>query len=278
MTADASEIGERLSVEDLVAGYVQAEAEIRASFGIIRAALSRLGATLAGESWRGFHLTSRSGHHETNWAAPDEHLIHLRRQVWQRLIERTQIRRAMSIAAWKKLEDEIEHEDPPEVTIENVESLVAQFREDGPAMLEAAVHEIFEWLRPHNERFKTNSQFEIGDRVVLTGCVTRGHGRTWSVNDYREQHLQALENVFTMLDGKIPDHSAGYYYSRLSGAIKAVPIGDPCRGETDLFEFKGFRNTNMHLRFKRLDLVAKLNAVAGGMRLKPPAAEAPLDP
>lgn len=271
-----TDVGERLSVEELVAGYVQAEAEIRASFGTIRAALDRLDATLAGESWRGFHLTSRSGHHETNWAIPDEHLIHLRRQVWERLIERSQIRRAMSIAAWKKLEDEVEHEDPPEVTIENVNSLIAQFREDGPAMLEAAVHEVFEFLRPHGDRYKTNSQFEIGERVVLSHCVTRGYGRTWSVSDHREQHLQALENVFTMLDGKRPDRSDGYYYSRLSGAIKAVDVGEPCQGSTDLFAFKGYRNGNMHLRFVRMDLVAKLNAVAGGMRLKPQ--EGHLDP
>ena|SRR5439155_23407886 len=39
-------------------------------------------------------------------------------------------------------------------------------------------------------------------------------------------------------------------------------------GETDYFRFKCFRNRNLHLEFKRLDLVAKLNAVAGGMRLR----------
>src|SRR5436190_20361060 len=38
--------------------------------------------------------------------------------------------------------------------------------------------------------------------------------------------------------------------------------------ETDYFKFRCFRNRNLHQEFKRLDLVAKLNAIAGGMRLR----------
>jgi len=43
------------------------------------------------------------------------------------------------------------------------------------------------------------------------------------------------------------------------------------RGETPLFRFKAFRNQNVHLEFKRLDLLKRFNQIAGGRRLKPKA-------
>lgn len=265
-----TEIAERLSIPELVAVYRQAEADIRASFAVIKAALGRLDQTIAGEI--GFHLFSRHGHHETDWSDPEGHLLHLRRQAWRKLLERMQIRKAMSIAAWKALEEQVENDEPPPITAENVEALVAQFRDDMPAMLEAAVHEVFDFLRPHHDRYKTNSQFEIGERVVLTNFVRRGYGRHWDVEYHHEQHLQALENVFGMLEGKMVDKTDGYY-SRLSTAIKAIPVGEPCQGETDLFEFRGWKNQNLHLKMKRMDLVKKLNAAAGGKRLRPSTPE-----
>ena len=33
--------------------------------------------------------------------------------------------------------------------------------------IEEAVHEVFEFLRPRNSRYKTNTEFEIGKRVIL---------------------------------------------------------------------------------------------------------------
>ena len=52
---------------------------------------------------------------------------------------------------------------------------------------------------------------------------------------------------------------------QLIDAIEAAKDGT---GETEYLRFRCFRNRNLHLEFKRLDLVAKLNAIAGGMRLR----------
>ena len=38
--------------------------------------------------------------------------------------------------------------------------------------------------------------------------------------------------------------------------------------ETDYFRFKWFKNGNMHLTFKRMDLVAKMNQIAGENLIK----------
>ncbi len=87
-------------------------------------------------------------------------------------------------------------------------------------------------------------------------------GCGFRVDHYRELHIRAIDNVFHALDcnGTIKTHRGP-----LIDAIEAVKDGT---GGTDYFRFRCFRNRNLHLEFKRLDLVAKLNAVAGGMRLR----------
>jgi hypothetical protein len=68
--------------------------------------------------------------------------------------------------------------------------------------------------------------------------------------------------VFHALDGN------GTIKTHRGPLIDAIEAAKDGTGETDYFRFRCFRNRNLHLEFKRLDLVAKLNTVAGGMRLR----------
>jgi len=129
--------------------------------------------------------------------------------------------------------------------------------------LEEAVTEVFEYLRPHNSHHKTNTEYEIKNKVILTWMVERGYGKTpFRVNYHRDKHLIALENVFLMLDGKGVVKS---YHGELYDGICSTEDGT---GKTPYFKFRCFQNGNLHLEFLRPDLVAKLNAIAGGNRLK----------
>jgi hypothetical protein len=92
------------------------------------------------------------------------------------------------------------------------------------------------------------------------------------VNYRYNAEFVALENVFTALDGK-GMIAKGSWQSRLADAINTTSI-DVGRGETDYFEFRCFRNRNLHLKFKRMDLVERLNQMAGGMRLRDKRGEA----
>jgi hypothetical protein len=268
---------EHNTVEELVRVYEKAEADIRSGFALVVCAMASLNATVAAGKSDLYLRTRHDRQGIARFDDPDEHLVQLRRDVWRTLIERMQVRRAMSIAAWDKLQRQVNDEDPPAITADNLHDMIAQFREDIPAMLKAAVDEVFDWLRPHGGRYKTNSEFEIGERVVLTGVVSRGFGRTWGTQyNSRDQHLIALENVFYMVAGT--PRPEGGYYSDIAAAIKTIPNDQPCVGGTPMFEFRGFKNGNLHLKFRRPDLVAKLNAIAGGNRLKPAPAAAGVSP
>jgi hypothetical protein len=110
---------------------------------------------------------------------------------------------------------------------------------------------------------KTNTEFELGKRVILTWMVEKGWNRgKFRVNYHRDKHLTALDNVFYMIDGKGPIKS---YHGPLYDAITDSPDGT---GKTEYFKFRCCINGNLHLEFLKPALVAKLNAIAGGNRLR----------
>ena len=130
-------------------------------------------------------------------------------------------------------------------------------------LLKEAVTEVHEMLRPHNSKYKTNSEYEIPPKVILAYRVGPGYGTTlYRVVYNYSQDFIALENVFNALAGQ--GQISKTHQSQLQMAIEASQDG---RGETDLFEFRACKNQNLHLTFKRLDLLARLNQIAGGNRL-----------
>jgi hypothetical protein len=267
--ADEKVVAESLPVDALVTIYEQAEKDIRAGFAQIAGALDAIDASfvLGGHSTN-LRTGSRRHHEGFNFGDPSDAIRELRRDCWDTLVERTQIRRIMSIKAWETFSRELQDGEPPPITVETVNGMLAGLQADIPDMLKAAVDEVFEFLRPHHSQFKTNTEYALGERVVLNYYVERGFGKTWHVNYTRQQNLLALENVFRMLDGKVQSERAGHY-SDLESAIRTCPEGGPCAGQTEYFEFKGHKKQTLHLRFRRMDLVKKLNAMAGGKRLTP---------
>jgi len=247
---------EHTTIADMVRVYQEAEADIRAGFGLVKRGMERVN-----ESTR---------LRDVDVDNPDETASELRRAFWRSMVTKLQMERAMSVKQWNEFDQKLRHDAPPPVTVEIVEGMVRQFRADLPEMLQRSVKEMFEWLRPRDSEYKTNSEYEIGKRVVLNGVIRRGYLDHWDVNYHYEQDLRALENVFLLCDCRVVREKASHY-SDLSLSIKACPVSGPCRGETEYFRFSGYKKGTIHLEFKRPELVAKLNAIAGGMRLKPSA-------
>ena len=252
-------IAGRQTIAEFVADYSAAEKDMRDGFALVKRGLEALG--------EGSTLYCN---HYCDFGNPDEVATNLRRKAWSNIVDRLQMRRAMSVKAWEEFEKRMRHEDVPPITVELVEGVVRQYRQDLPAMLEASVVEMFEWLRPHDSEFKTNSEYEIGKRVVLNGIIRRSYS-TWGISSYYRQNLIALENVFDLVAGKQPAERVNGC-SKLETAICAIRLVDACQGETEHFRFRGFKKGTIHLEFKSPEHVARLNTIAGGARLKPVAA------
>lgn len=263
------------SLDAMVTSYERTRALITKGFAAIEAARAEFNAhfALGGGIADKLDVHGSSYHYSRIDPTPDHALKELKRKAWEVIVERLELRRVMSISAWEELSKAIaDGTDLPEITHENV---MAFGRDNvNPRALErmmtAAIAEVFEWLRPHNSRYKRNSEYEIPERLALTCVVDHGYGSNsfrveWRQHRDPQQHLIALENVLRYLDGR--GQIARSHKSDLQQAIEKVRPGE--LGSTEFFEFRCYKNLSLHLRWKRPDLLRLLNQRAGGMRVRP---------
>jgi hypothetical protein len=259
----------RTTLSQLVAAYRQSDLDIRQAFALLAAAEQRLKEAFGGDY--SFRLAREMERRHLDFADTEKLLGEVKKDAWRALVARMELRRILSVAATKQLDSQLETgKDLPEIEENAILAMLDGTLARTNEFLEEAVKEVFEYLRPHRSGYKTNSELEIGSRVILGWAVEPAyHSPRFHVNHHREANLRGLDNVFHALDGKgtIKSHRGP-----LVDAIQASPDG---RGETDYFKFRCYANSNLHLEFKRPELVQQLNRIAGGNRLRPPGPGAP---
>ena len=197
--------------------------------------------------------------HNEHGMATEPKLKRLKSAAWRYLIDRIELKKMASVKRAEEIDKQIaKGDDLPEITMDNLFGWLQSLDGQAKRFLEEAIVEVFEFLRPPSLHYKTNSGFKVGKRVILSHRVER----QWSRNKFRanyhyENELRALDNVFHMLDGK----ALSVY--RNGDLINAIQDADGGVGETEFFKFKCFINHNLHLEFKRPDLVQRLNEVGG---------------
>jgi len=262
MSTFTTDIAKRETLAAMIGTYRQATQKVEEAYVMLESAQNSLRAMfLDGPGYR-FNVNDRNCS-EVGKKASDEVNAKIKKDAWSQIVKRMELRRLLSIRRRTELDDQIDKGELPELTEENVLALFETSAANVNVYLEEAVHEVFEYLRPPQSRFKTNTEFELGKRVILTWQVEKGWSRgKFRVNYHREKYITALDNVFAMIDGKVPVKS---YHGPLYDAITDSPDGS---GQTDYFKFKCYLNGNLHLEFQKPELVARLNAVAGGNRLR----------
>lgn len=243
-----------------------ATGEIRQAMELLVTASTRLRAAFGDSSWNfDFDIHHKSNHYDD----AERVITEVQKEVWGCLIERMSIRKLMSIRDNEKLDTQLRTgEGMPDITLQNLLAMLEGTMANIPNMIEGLVREVYDWLRPRQQSqydYKTNQSnlWKLGHKVIKGYCVNRCYSRKWQVNYSRQKEITALDNVFHALDGKgiVKSHCGP-----LTDAINALPANETT-GETEYFRFKCYGNNNLHIEFKRSDLLQKLNAIAGGMRL-----------
>jgi len=189
----------------------------------------------------------------------------LEREAWGVLVDKLGIKNVMSVAKRKEFDEQLQRGELPPVCAETITAILLGLAGQAKDFARDAAREVFDVLRPRGSRgaeYKTNNAFRVGRRVILPFRVEQAYNGGFRCSYHFEQEITALDGVFHLLDGKdVMRENRG----PLVNAINAV--GREGRGETVYFRFKCFKNRNLHLEFKRLDLVKELNFLAAGERV-----------
>jgi len=187
----------------------------------------------------------------------------LKQSTWRFIIDKCNVREYLSSSRALELELQLREDQLPEIEIETVGEFISNLAAGAPDLLMEFISEIFNLLRPPNSKYKTNTEYEIKEKAILNYIIDNNYGFiTLSYSGRR--NLTSLDNCFHLLDGKgvakYPDDAV---------TIMNSAIGDKkWECETEYFAFRWYKKGSLHIRFKRLDLVRRLNKLAGGNSLK----------
>lgn len=272
---DHAECRERLArshtLAEMARTYQDAENEITDSVRRLESALATLEQMFGGGAHRDFRLSDQCG--RVVYLDTGSLLVEIRRSTWRALSDRLGVRSMMSVRRAQQLDHELTKANNwPPVTEDNLRTFVNGYLSALPELLTEAVSEVFDWLRPRagtrGAKYATNDAVEVGARCIITMAWDSTHAySTVHLYESTSRHLTALENVITGLDGK------GQIVKGARSAIEqALHESKSQEVETAYFRARFYKNGNMHLEFKRLDLLAKFNALAGGKNLRPRSA------
>lgn len=185
---------------------------------------------------------------------------HYCRQAWRSVLDEVQIWNVMGIADSRKLREQLDRGELPAFTVENVLGTITGLGSQAKHFAAVAAKEVFDFLTPSRSGLKTNDSFRIGRRVIIRYAIELAHAGSFRVHHSKDDRLRAMDGIFHVLDGKGPMKEG-------RGPLCEAINGCQGRGETAYFKFKCYKNLNLHIEFKRLDLVKELNFVAAGERV-----------
>jgi len=189
----------------------------------------------------------------------------LKAEAWRGILAKTDARKFMTDKRYaqfgKSLEDP---ESIPEITIEAVNNFVLNLIESAPDMILEFVRETFNWLQPgfNSYTYKTNekSKYELHDKIIKEYMFENIYRNRISLQYRTEQPLRAMDAAFHLLDGKGMPKNGN---SAACSAIRAAEQAGKQRAETNYFSFKWYKKGTCHITFKRMDLVNRMNQIAG---------------
>jgi hypothetical protein len=261
-----TQLTNKVTVAQMTVGYNSAMQKVEQGYKLLESAQQEL-ENVFGKDYGNFDTIDRYNIHRK----AEENIKYIKdktkKGAWKHIIDILGIRKVLSIKKGEEFDKKFEEgKNLPEITDAAIFDMMQLLTGQAKEFATEAVKEVFDYLRPgasdHN-KLKTNkkyAKYELGKKVILSSVVEHGFGSyPFRVAYYygRENRLIALDRVFSVLDGKSWDNS---YKSPLVDAINTSETGS---GETEYFKFRACHNGNLHLEFKRMDLVQKMNQIAG---------------
>ncbi|VEE73825.1 DUF4942 domain-containing protein [Yersinia pseudotuberculosis] len=181
----------------------------------------------------------------------------LDRSIWRDLMLKSGMLSLMDAQARDQWYRNLEGDNIPAISEANILSTFEQLHQQKDDVFERGVINLFKGLSWH---FKTNSPCQFGKKIIMSNLVSCNQwGFTLNHGSRRDQ-LADLERMLHLLDGKAIPDNRGDVTSRLYEHIRANPHIAKVY-EDDYFSIKYFMKGSAHLKFRKLSLIDKMNAI-----------------
>jgi len=182
----------------------------------------------------------------------------LDQRLWHQAFDHTGFMQLMDREAKARFMDDVERAPPP-FTIENIRSTFLSVAQQADEMFARGLVNVFLRL---SDRHKTNTNepFKVNRKAILTSMAEQDWRRPTvhiSYRSYASEQLNDIDRVFKILDGK--KHTPRTLELACNAAF--ADESNPNRYSDDYYEIRGYRNGNLHITFKRQDLLDKANRI-----------------
>lgn len=264
--SDSPELIEYTTAEHLATTFTAQTKALRTALEVVGAACGVLRREFASDYYFNVGLDHAGRRRNADDSDIDSILYRMKLEAWRAILEKINIRRFLSSSRAKELDESLDGKGKefPDITAESIQSVVAGYAMSVNEFLEEAVVEEYDFWKPSQARhdYKRNSFAKINRKIIRGWIVSPGYGKQkFRCNYNYQQHVTALDNVMHLLDGQ---GATEEYKGELASAIELSENGI---GETKYFKFRCYKNGNIHLEFRREDLLARFNLIAGRNRL-----------
>lgn len=179
--------------------------------------------------------------------------LELDKRMWRLAFDSTEIPKYMDEKARRDFEYSLDRE-TPEFTFDNIKSSLVTAASQAD---EFFARGLFEMFRSRTNWHETNREaFRLPEKAIWSGMVSGSFGgRRLQVSYRSDGKLNDLDRVFSVLAGE------PFVPRSLEYAINNAWKDGANTYEGPLFKIRGFANGNMHIWFKRQDLVDKANQI-----------------
>ncbi len=171
--------------------------------------------------------------------------------LWRAALLKTGLRDVMDDQAMDEFERSLDR-NPPAFTIETVRATFFEKAQHADMMFRRGIVNVFRRLSDKHWSNKRD-RFRVNEKVIISGVLDNWLGSRMTVNYHRRSFLDDIDRVVMVLDGK------DFVPSRLECGIEAVLKDGGMKYNDDYYRIKCYKNGNIHLWFKRLDILEQIN-------------------
>lgn len=178
------------------------------------------------------------------------------RSLWRDLMLKSGMLSLMDAQARDQWHQNLEDGALPTISEANILSTFEQLYQSKAEVFERGIINVFKGL---SWDYKTNSPCFFGKKIIINNLVTHnrwGFSLTWG---YKRDQLADLERMLYLLDGKAIPDNRGDISINLMNHIRENRGKDVY--EDMYFSIRYFQKGTAHLKFKRPELVEKMNDI-----------------